>query len=69
LLWLFASQLLKAGRTIRAVVDTTPRGSWHRALRHMPRALLAADYLLKGVRMMRAVHRAGVDIYSAAQDV
>ena len=69
LLWLFASQLQKAGRTIRAVVDTTPRGAWQRALRHVPRALLAADYLLKGVRMMRAVRRAGVDIHRAAQDV
>lgn len=69
LLWLYASQLLRAGRTIRAVVDTTPQGAWHRAVRHVPRALLAADYLVKGVRMMHAVRRAGIEIYRVAEDV
>jgi NADPH-dependent 2,4-dienoyl-CoA reductase/sulfur reductase-like enzyme len=69
LLWLYASQLLKAGRTIRAVVDTTPPGAARGALRYLPRALLAADYLLKGMRMMRAVRRAGVEIYRAAHEL
>ncbi|MEW6339533.1 MAG: NAD(P)/FAD-dependent oxidoreductase [Pseudomonadota bacterium] len=69
LLWLYASQLLRAGRTIRAVVDTTPRGASRAALRYLPRALLAPDYLLKGMRMMHTVRRAGVEVYRAAQEL
>jgi thioredoxin reductase/bacterioferritin-associated ferredoxin len=69
LLWLFASQLLDAGRRIAAIVDTTPTNAYANALRHLPRALKAADYLLKGWRMMRAVRRAGIAIHRHARDV
>ena len=71
LLWLYASQVLQAGRTLRAIVDTTPRGASLKpgALRHLPRALRASEYLLKGLRMMRAVRRSGTEIYRAAQDI
>jgi thioredoxin reductase/bacterioferritin-associated ferredoxin len=69
LLWLYASQVLQAGRTLRAIVDTTPRGAALGALRHLPGALRASEYLLKGVRMMRAVRRSGIEIYRAARDV
>ncbi|SAK59732.1 (2Fe-2S)-binding protein [Caballeronia glebae] len=66
LLWLFASQLLNAGRRVRAIVDTTPRDAWRAALPHALPALAGADYLLKGLRMMHAVKRAGVPIHRAA---
>lgn len=69
LLWLFASQLLDAGRRIEAIVDTTPSRAYVDALRHVPRALRAADYLLKGWRMLRAVRRAGIAIHRHARDV
>ncbi|MBN3751750.1 FAD-dependent oxidoreductase [Paraburkholderia sp. Tr-20389] len=69
LLWLFASQLLNAGRRIGAIVDTTPSNVYADALRHVPRALRAADYLLKGWRMMRTVRRAGIAIHRHARDV
>ncbi|SEK06000.1 FAD/NAD(P)-dependent oxidoreductase [Paraburkholderia diazotrophica] len=69
LLWLFGSQLLEAGRRIAAIVDTTPPDAHTKALRHLPRALRAADYLLKGWRMMRAVRRAGIAIHHHALDV
>ncbi|WP_250454666.1 NAD(P)/FAD-dependent oxidoreductase [Caballeronia sp. ATUFL_M2_KS44] len=66
LLWLFASQLLNAGRRVRAIIDTTPRGAWHAALPHALPALAGADYLLKGLRMMRAVKRAGTPVHRGA---
>jgi thioredoxin reductase/bacterioferritin-associated ferredoxin len=66
LLWLFASQLLNAGRSVQAIVDTTPRGAWRNAMPHALPALRAADYLLKGWRMMRAVKRAGIVVHRAA---
>jgi NADPH-dependent 2,4-dienoyl-CoA reductase/sulfur reductase-like enzyme len=69
LLWLYASQVLQAGRTLRAIVDTTPRGASLSALRHLPRALRASEYLFKGLRMMHAVRRSGIEIYRAAHDV
>ncbi|EEA02736.1 BFD domain protein (2Fe-2S)-binding domain protein [Burkholderia sp. H160] len=69
LLWLFASQLVAAGRRIEAIVDTTPSNAYVNALRHVPRALRAADYLLKGWRMMRTVRRARIAIHRHARDV
>jgi len=68
LLWLFASQLIRAGRGVRAIVDTTPRQAWKHALPHAVPALRAADYLLKGMRMMRAVSRAGIPVYRGVAD-
>ncbi|MBR8060982.1 NAD(P)/FAD-dependent oxidoreductase [Burkholderia dolosa] len=69
LLWLFAAQLLNAGRRVRALVDTTPRDAWRRAAVHVLPALRGADYLLKGLRMLRAVRRAGIPVYRGATDV
>ncbi|NLP63752.1 NAD(P)/FAD-dependent oxidoreductase [Paraburkholderia sacchari] len=69
LLWLFAAQLLNAGRRVRALVDTTPRDAWRRALPHALPALRGADYLLKGWRMLRAVRSAGIPMYSGASGV
>jgi NADPH-dependent 2,4-dienoyl-CoA reductase/sulfur reductase-like enzyme len=46
---LYAIQLLKAGGEIAGFLDTTPRGQWAAALRHLPHALLAASDLIKGI--------------------
>lgn len=46
---LYAIQLLKAGGEIAGFLDTTPKGQWVTALRHLPRALLAASDLVKGL--------------------
>ncbi|WP_321803769.1 NAD(P)/FAD-dependent oxidoreductase [Burkholderia sp. BCC1988] len=69
LLWLFAAQLLNAGRRVRALVDTTPRDAWRRALPHALPALRGADYLLKGWRMLRAVSNAGIPVHRGATDI
>jgi NADPH-dependent 2,4-dienoyl-CoA reductase/sulfur reductase-like enzyme len=69
LLWLYASQLISAGRSFRAIVDTTPASAYWRAMPQLPRALRATSYLAKGLRMMLDVRRAGVSIYRSAQTV
>lgn len=56
LLWLVAAQYLRAGASIAAILDTTPRGRLAQALRHAP-AFLASPYFAKGRELVRAVRR------------
>lgn len=63
LLLLLAQQYLRAGVRLGAILDTTAAGAWHRTLKHIPRTLLAIDYLFKGWRMIRAIRKAGVPWY------
>ena len=67
LLLLLAYQYLQAGVKIDALIDTTPRGAISRSLGKLFEALPAADYLLKGVKMMLAVRRAGIPIYHGVE--
>lgn len=46
---LYLVQLLRAGGQVAGYLDTTPRGQWLRALRHLPRALLGLGDLIKGL--------------------
>lgn len=54
LLYLLTSQLLDAGSTISAVLDTTPRGNWLRAAPHAPGFAFSA-YVGKGLKLLRSV--------------
>lgn len=54
LLWLYAAQLLRAGGSIAAVLDTTPRANWLKALPHAPGFMLS-PYFRKGLAMMAEV--------------
>lgn len=56
LLYLLAAQLIDAGATIAAVLDTTPKSNWLKALRHLP-DFLSSPYLAKGMRLLRTVQR------------
>lgn len=56
LLYLLAAQLIGAGATIAAVLDTTPKSNWLKALRHLPE-FVASPYLSKGIRLLRTVQR------------
>jgi NADPH-dependent 2,4-dienoyl-CoA reductase/sulfur reductase-like enzyme len=69
LLLLLAWQYLHAGVTIRAIVDTSARAGRWSALRHLPRALAASDYLFKGLQLMAAIRRARVPWYRQASDL
>ncbi len=61
LLWLLAVQLLRAGGRIDAILDTTPRGNWLRALPHLPDFMLS-PYFAKGLALLREV-RAKVPVH------
>jgi NADPH-dependent 2,4-dienoyl-CoA reductase/sulfur reductase-like enzyme len=54
LLWLLAAQILRAGGKIEAIVDTTPRGNWLRALLHLPDFVLS-PYFARGLKLLREV--------------
>ncbi|TCN33886.1 FAD-dependent oxidoreductase [Sinorhizobium americanum] len=56
LLFLLASQLLRAGVSVTAVVDTTPAGNWRSALPHLL-GFAASPYALKGLKLLLDVHR------------
>jgi NADPH-dependent 2,4-dienoyl-CoA reductase/sulfur reductase-like enzyme len=56
LLYLLAAQLIEAGATVAAVLDTTPRSNWLKALRHLP-TFLTSPYIVKGLRLLRTVLR------------
>ncbi len=65
LLWLYANQALAKGGKIAGIVDLSPPGGLSRAWRHLPNAMRAPEYLLKGLRWQRAVRAAGVPVIRA----
>jgi len=69
LLLLLATQYLKAGVKIRALVDTRPSRSWLKSLRYLPSALGATDYLVKGLSMLMVIRRARISVYRNVSDL
>ncbi len=69
LLLLLAWQYLRAGVSIRAIVDTSSRAGRWSALSHLPRALAGSDYLFKGLQLMMAIRHARVPWYRQAGDL
>lgn len=69
LLFLLAWQYLRAGVQIRAVVDTTPAGAYLRAIRHTRGALLGWRDLAKGLKLLAAIRRSRVPIYSGSTEL
>jgi len=60
LLLLLAWQYLHAGVKMKAVLDLTPMSNHLRSLPHLPRALLAGHYLLKGLAYKKDLKQAGI---------
>ena len=69
LLLLLAWQYLRAGVGLQAIVDTTAKANRWRALRHLPSALAASDYLFKGLKLVASIKRARVPWYKQATDL
>lgn len=73
LLWLVAEHLFHLQCPIAAICDTTPMMQVFPAMKHMPKALLRAGYMWKGVKMIAAVHKtamkAKVPIYRNVTDI
>ena len=56
LLWLIAAQYLRAGGTLAAILETTPRANFTRALPSLP-GFLRSSYLREGLELMAEVRR------------
>ena len=69
LVLLVAWQYLRLGVEVRAVLDLTPIGNYVRAAPRLPAALLAGDYLAKGLRMHWDLRRAGVPIHAGVRRI
>ncbi|WP_321355987.1 FAD/NAD(P)-binding oxidoreductase [Pseudomonas extremaustralis] len=69
LLYLLAVQYLRAGIAIEALVDTSGQGDLLRAWRKVPGALRGWRDLLKGLRLLAELKRAGVRHFRDARDL
>lgn len=66
LLYLIAAQLIDAGAPPLALIETQTPAMMLRASRHLPRALLAAPMLFKGLNLLRKIRAAGVARHAGA---
>ncbi|MEZ5651098.1 MAG: FAD-dependent oxidoreductase [Burkholderiaceae bacterium] len=69
LLFLAASQLLAAGASVAAILETTPAGNLQRAAPHLIRAFMAGPEIRKGIAWRRALMRAGVPFHGRVDDL
>jgi thioredoxin reductase/bacterioferritin-associated ferredoxin len=69
LLLLLATQYLNAGVKIKNILDLTPMRNHFRALPHLPRALLAQHYLLKGLAYKKELKLAGIKTLHNVSDL
>jgi len=69
LLYLLAWQYLRAGVAIQAVVDTTALSAYLRAARHLAGALRGWQDLAKGIKLLAALRRHGVPVFSGAREL
>ncbi len=63
LLLLLATQYIKAGIRIKALLDTTPWENYFAALEHLPRAFRNHAYLLKGMQMQWQLIKKRTPVY------
>ena len=69
LLYLVATQLLRAGHPPAAIIDTTPKGNWRRALRHLSLAPRLWSRIATGRGWQQQLRRAGVTIFRNASNL
>ncbi len=67
LLLLLATQYLRAGQSLAAIVETTRPSNRFNALKHTAGMLGASDYIKKGLRMLTDIRRQHVPIYKGAR--
>lgn len=69
LLYLFATQMVRAGIPPAAVIETQTRSDMVRALRHVGGALRGWPYMAKGLKMLAEINRAQVPRYTGASQI
>ena len=69
LLYLIVWQYLQAGLPVTAVLETTPFTNYLRAAPHLAAGLSVPSYLIRGLKLMVALRRAGVPWISSVKDL
>ena len=69
LLLLLAWQYLRAGVSIGALLDTSDKSNQRAARRHLPGALAAGDYILKGLRLKMSIRRAHIPFFNHVSEL
>lgn len=69
LLYLIASQMVRAGTPPAAMIETQSRGDLFGAARHIGGALRGWRYLAKGLKMLAEIKRAGVPRFIGATEI
>jgi len=69
LLYLLATQMIRAGTPPQAMIETQQRGDFIQPLSHYMGALRGWPYLVKGLGMLWEIKRAGVPRYTSARDI
>ncbi len=69
LLYLVTWQLVQAGATVAAVLDTTPGANYRKAAWHLGGALSEAGSILKGLRWIRQIKQRGIPMISGVKNL
>lgn len=69
LLLLLAWQYIRCGVVIDAIIDTTPTANYKAAFFSLGRALTAPEYLFRGIKLLHAIRRAGINVYKHAANL
>ena len=69
LLYIVATRMIAAGADIRALIDTTDRKNYRKAICFLPKALRAIEYLLKGLGMLQQIRKSRIPIYKQARHI
>lgn len=69
LLLLVGKQLLDAGASVKGLIQTSPISQALKVIRHLPKALLAPGYLIKGVSLLAHLRTGGVPFFRTAEAV
>ncbi len=69
LLLLVGKQLLDAGASIKGLIQTSPIAQAGKAMRHLPKALLAPGYLIKGLRLLTHLRAGRVPFFRTDEAV
>jgi len=69
LLLLEAMLLIEKGVQIAAILETTPKIPSPSLLRHVPKALLGADFLLKGIKMILDIRKSRIPYFKGVTNL
>lgn len=69
LLYLITWQYLQAGIKVKALLDTTPKINYMKALKKFGNAMQGSRYVLKGLKMIREIKAAGIPVVKGVKEL